>query len=196
MIARACHEVLSDPVTERFAFGPPGWADPAPGHSIEVTSLPGVTDTAAEHLLEAMRTLGLPVTRAATGMRFVPTGAYNAAQLRALARDQYCNEVVQRFTVDTPIVPVFVDDAVAANGGAPGAYTGDIIETLGLRDIDDAALLALSAARRLALDLAEMRAIQAHYRGEQRDPTDLELEMLAQTWSEHCVHKTFKALID
>ncbi|MCA9941083.1 MAG: hypothetical protein KC418_20730, partial [Anaerolineales bacterium] len=31
---------------------------------------------------------------------------------------------------------------------------------------------------------------------EGRDPTDVELEMLAQTWSEHCVHKTFKATID
>ena len=32
--------------------------------------------------------------------------------------------------------------------------------------------------------------------GAGREPTDIELEMLAQTWSEHCVHKTFKALIE
>ncbi|MCB0238101.1 MAG: phosphoribosylformylglycinamidine synthase, partial [Anaerolineae bacterium] len=34
------------------------------------------------------------------------------------------------------------------------------------------------------------------YRQESREPTDVELETLAQTWSEHCVHKTFRALID
>jgi phosphoribosylformylglycinamidine (FGAM) synthase-like enzyme len=53
--------------------------------------------------------------------------------------------------------------------------------------------LAISQERRLALDLAEMQAIQAYYRAEEREPTDVELEMMAQTWSEHCVHKTFKA---
>ena len=41
-----------------------------------------------------------------------------------------------------------------------------------------------------------MQAIRDYFREEERDPTDAELEMLAQTWSEHCVHKTFKALID
>ena len=41
-----------------------------------------------------------------------------------------------------------------------------------------------------------MQAIQKYFQGEKREPTDVELEMLAQTWSEHCVHKTFKAVID
>jgi phosphoribosylformylglycinamidine synthase len=41
-----------------------------------------------------------------------------------------------------------------------------------------------------------MRAIQDHFRGLGRDPTDAELETLAQTWSEHCSHKTLKGRID
>ena len=41
-----------------------------------------------------------------------------------------------------------------------------------------------------------MQVIQGYYQEEGRDPTDVELETLAQTWSEHCVHKTFKALIE
>ena len=45
----------------------------------------------------------------------------------------------------------------------------------------------------LFLSVAEMRTIRDHYRGLDRDPTDVELETLAQTWSEHCVHKTFKS---
>ena len=40
-----------------------------------------------------------------------------------------------------------------------------------------------------------MRAIQEHYRKLGREPTDVELETFAQTWSEHCVHKTFKGII-
>jgi len=57
-------------------------------------------------------------------------------------------------------------------------------------------LLALSKKGLLALNLDEMRTIQQHYRQEGREPTDVELETLAQTWSEHCSHKTFKATID
>src|SRR5262249_32832864 len=61
--------------------------------------------------------------------------------------------------------------------------------------INDAQLLELSRASLLALNLDEMRAIQEHYRSRGREPTDVELETLAQTWSEHCSHKTFKATI-
>src|SRR5207244_1231856 len=44
--------------------------------------------------------------------------------------------------------------------------------------------------------LAEMRTIQSYFREQGRDPTDAELETLAQTWSEHCSHKTLKGRID
>ena len=56
--------------------------------------------------------------------------------------------------------------------------------------------MQLSRERQLSLSLAEMRAIQAHFRELGREPTDVELETLAQTWSEHCSHKTLKGRID
>src|SRR5206468_1710199 len=48
----------------------------------------------------------------------------------------------------------------------------------------------------LALNPTEMRAMQDHFRRLDRDPSDVELETLAQTWSEHCSHKTLKGPID
>ena len=48
----------------------------------------------------------------------------------------------------------------------------------------------------LSLNLVEMQAIQAHFAKLERNPTDVELETIAQTWSEHCVHKTFKSMIE
>lgn len=48
----------------------------------------------------------------------------------------------------------------------------------------------------LALDLASMKVIQAHFRKLRKDPTDIELESLAQTWSEHCKHTIFANPID
>ena len=65
-----------------------------------------------------------------------------------------------------------------------------------LRDLDDAALEKLSRAGQLSLSLAEMRTIQSHFREAGRDPSDVELETLAQTWSEHCSHKTLKGRVE
>jgi phosphoribosylformylglycinamidine synthase len=73
--------------------------------------------------------------------------------------------------------------------------------------MDEAALKQLSQDRVLAMSLDELRAIQDYYArpdiGRQRqalglppEPTDAELEVLAQTWSEHCKHKIFNAIID
>ena len=65
-----------------------------------------------------------------------------------------------------------------------------------LQGLDDAGLIKLSKEGQLSLNLAEMKAIQAHFQGLGREPTDAELETLAQTWSEHCSHKTLKGQVD
>ena len=59
--------------------------------------------------------------------------------------------------------------------------------------LDD--LLSLSKERGLSLSSEEMGAIQARFRAAGRAPTECELETLAQTWSEHCKHKTFRAAV-
>jgi phosphoribosylformylglycinamidine synthase len=60
----------------------------------------------------------------------------------------------------------------------------------------DAELMKLSKDNSWALSLKEMQIIQAHYKTLHRVPTDVEIEMIAQTWSEHCKHKIFSAKID
>ena len=60
---------------------------------------------------------------------------------------------------------------------------------------DDAELMRISQEGTLSLNLNEMQTIQTHFAALQRNPTDVELETIAQTWSEHCVHKTFKSMI-
>ncbi len=61
---------------------------------------------------------------------------------------------------------------------------------------NDAQLEAISREGGLSLNLNEMRAVQAHFQKIGRDPTDVEIETIAQTWSEHCVHKTFRGRIE
>src|SRR5262249_18888902 len=77
----------------------------------------------------------------------------------------------------------------------PPAEIEPRIASVPLLEATEAELLRISQAGILSLDLDEMRAIQSYFRQEEREPTDGELETLAQTWSEHCSHKTFKARV-
>lgn len=63
------------------------------------------------------------------------------------------------------------------------------IQTLGASDKQ---LLKISQELGLGLSLAEMKAVKKHFSKIQRNPTDVELQTIGQTWSEHCSHKTFK----
>ena len=55
--------------------------------------------------------------------------------------------------------------------------------------------MRLSREGQLYLQLAEMQTIRQHFRDLGREPTDVELETIAQTWSEHCSHKTLAGRI-
>jgi phosphoribosylformylglycinamidine synthase II len=48
----------------------------------------------------------------------------------------------------------------------------------------------------LGLGLSELKAIRSHFHRLGRWPTDVELEALAQTWSEHCKHTIFANPLD
>ena len=68
-------------------------------------------------------------------------------------------------------------------------------EWIAVAGLDRDQLAELGQERRLGLDAEEMVVIRDHFAAADRDPTDAELETLAQTWSEHCAHKTFRGLI-
>jgi len=62
-------------------------------------------------------------------------------------------------------------------------------------DADDEELLRISEELGLSLNLQEMKKIKEYFEKKGRNPTDIELQTLGQTWSEHCFHKTFKGTI-
>ena len=71
----------------------------------------------------------------------------------------------------------------------------DHYRVLKISDLDGDRLLELSKFMKLSLSREDMLAIQEIYRGWEREPTDVELEVIAQTWSEHCKHRIFGATI-
>lgn len=188
-------ELLTDPVTQTADWYEFPGAVPYPSTAprtnlepanqlVEVTLRPGVTDPVAAQLARAAHELGFDgVHRAATGSRFLLEGL-DREQAGELARRLLANPTIQHWTMDA-IAPSFPQEA---------ASSGEV-ETIHLRGLSDSEFLAVSGSRRAALDLAEMKAIHAYFQSEGRDPTDVEFEAIAQTWSEHCGHKTFKAKI-
>ena len=184
-----CRELLVDPVVQRYENANLRLAEQRRAglrgeQVVEVGFHPGVTDSVAENLVLGARRLGIEVQQATTGTRYVLRGDVSAAEAHQIATGLLCNEVIQTFALGE-MQPPF----------APPAQPSDVVELIPLSEATDDELLAISTARVLFLDLAEMQAIRQYYRGEGRDPTDVELETLAQTWSEHCGHKTFKASI-
>jgi phosphoribosylformylglycinamidine synthase len=186
-------ELLSDPVTQSIIWDelPAPQTPPAPDTVIlEVSLRPGVTDPAAHEIVRAAHEIGLSgVHRAATGQRFIlhfdKSIDDREAVTESIAKNLLANPVIQHWKIGS-IEPSFPEE-VASSG---------TIELIRIRNLSNDELLSLSKDRRAALDLAEMQVIQNYFIKEQRDPSDVEFETIAQTWSEHCVHKTFKAKIE
>ncbi len=185
-IEQIATELLTDPITECYRWH--ALSNPLPATSapaIEVGLHPGVTDPVAAHLLKRAHLLGMTALDATTtGMRYVFQDPLPPEDLHTLAREILCNDVIQFYTLGE-MTPEFV----------PEAAPDDTIDIVTIRDLDDAALERLSLERVLFLSLAEMQTVQRYFQERGREPTDVELETLAQTWSEHCQHKTFKGEI-
>jgi phosphoribosylformylglycinamidine synthase II len=186
-LERLAVELLADPVVEGYRWRRVD--DPAPPdepkHVIEVSFRPGVTDPVAWHLLRRAQLLGIgSIEAVTTGTRYTFQGDLSPADLHTIAREILCNDVVQTYTLGC-LPPAFV----------PHAEPSDKVDIIPLRHLDDKGLERQSVERVLFLSLEEMRTIRAEFNRLGRDPTDVELETLAQTWSEHCQHKAFKANI-
>jgi phosphoribosylformylglycinamidine synthase II len=168
--------------------------------------LPGVTDNLAHTVEEALHLKEFTV-RVASGtgylFRNVDGGKTDAKALVESGKYVYYHPLADKFVVhrtDEDANDKFLNfPAVHLPEAQPPAVVN--------LDLDDNGLIALSQQRLLALNLAEMKAIRTHFldvqvrntrnmRGLPAWPTDVEIEVIAQTWSEHCKHKIFSATIE
>jgi phosphoribosylformylglycinamidine synthase len=154
---------------------------------IEVALKPGVTDRVALQLEESALRLGFEV-RVASGSVYEIAGgeALTDQELSRLVSNLLSNPVIETWALGT-VAPGF---APLTESSEPSQ-----VEVIAIRDLNTDELLVVNKERGLALDLAELQAVQTWYISQDRDPTDAELETIAQTWSEHCSHKTFTAHI-
>lgn len=196
-------EVFRDPVIQQAAVDIPlsipfDWL-------IEVGFRPGVTDNVGRTAREAVeRTLGIkfrPGEGLYTRKLYFIKGGLSRDQVETIARDLLANDLIQTRTVFTK-----GEDRGGISVPKVTSKSEALIRSIDLNVSDDE-LLHISREGVLALNLEEMQAIRDYYRdadflskrktaGLGAEITDCELEVLAQTWSEHCKHKIFNALID
>jgi len=208
MAERFTREVLADPLIE-VAHSGEELTDTFPfDWLIEVGFLPGVTDNEGKTTRWAFDLL-FPGTLAPhdsvyTGRKFLLNGAISQKEVETIATGLLCNKLIQRYRI--------LSRASWEKGERIGTTVPVVTEKsrpevrLISLEIKDEELDRLSKDRGLALSREEMKAIQAYYRHPRTKeirkkhsfpemPTDCELEILAQTWSEHCKHKIFNAEI-
>ena len=134
----------------------------------EVGYKPGVTDPIERSLFKAANLMGIHPTATSSSVQYFskhPT----PSQIEILIEKNPKTLIHQTSPVETEIIKI--------------------------RILNNKKLKDLSQKRSLFLKLDEMKVLQNYYKNLGRDPTDLELEVFAQTWSEHCSHKTFKAIL-
>jgi phosphoribosylformylglycinamidine synthase len=182
-------ELLVDGANERakIDLNAPPIKDGDDGRTIiEVHLRPGVMDPVAISTLQAIEKLGLPVRDVRTARMYIFEGDLSDQQKALIGSRILANDCIEQLVLGSA-------------GSMPSPelpeYTLDV-RRVPIRELSNEDLLDLSRRSDLFLNVLEMRAIQEYFRRMGREPTDIELETLAQTWSEHCVHKTFKSDID
>ena len=153
---------------------------------VEVAYNPGVMDPVEASTLKGIRDLGITGVRSVrTARQFIIHGRLSDSELALVKDKALMNKLIQHAVKDPADAfrPVVLGHAVQE---APHVLA------VPLKGLSDKKLAALSAKGQLYLNINEMKAIQAYFDAKGRTPTDIELETIAQTWSEHCHHKTFR----
>ncbi|HVJ81398.1 MAG TPA: AIR synthase related protein, partial [Planctomycetia bacterium] len=180
-VRRAAENLLADPVVESVAVAP-AFSAPRQANVLSVLRKPGVMDPVATSAAAALAAAECPAASVRTFRRWDFAADSQPDMLRYLARAALANDAVEQ-----AVFGPWKEEHVALGAG----YRFRRIE-VPIRGMDDAALAKLSKEGQLYLNLEEMRTIRDHFKSQGREATDVELETIAQTWSEHCSHKTLR----
>ena len=186
-VTRQAARFLTDPVVEtsRSHLLPEAGSADTSSRLLNVLFHAGVTDNVGRTACDALRERGLEVQRVATCRKYWVNGDADEADVARLCARVLANEAIEHV----------VRGPLQLESLSLGSDYGFELLRVPLREMDDADLERQSREGQLYLSLVEMQTIQRYFRDLDRDPTDIELETVAQTWSEHCSHKTLAGRI-
>ncbi len=176
--------VLADQLVQEYRHGrarhPASWV-------LEISYKKGVQDPAELSAAKALRQLGIAGEAGVKISAVTAIEGINAEQAKRIAA-YLSNSIIQDCRIGYEKL-----DEEEETGHENAAHMAETVQITTLKDED---LLKLSNEGLLSLNLEEMKAIQKHFAQLGREPTDVEIETIAQTWSEHCKHKTFNSEIE
>jgi len=199
-------KMLQNPVTQEYYLNKPTNFSNF-DYALEIGYLPGVTDNVATTVKDSIKDL--------FNVNFETTEGVYSSQIIFISGIKNKNEIIR---IGELIINILIqrmhiksnEEYVADNGMdkiAPKVKLKEVPNVTDVNlDISDDKLIELgkkgipnedgTTRGPLALEFSYMKAIQAHFKKLNRNPTDIELESIAQTWSEHCKHTIFAAEID
>ncbi len=186
-VKKISEELLADPIVQDYVVFPkamPAASQEKDTRIVEIAYNPGVMDPVEASTLKGIADLGIPnVKSIRTAKKYLLCGKLSDAQVATIVNRILSNKLIQHV----------VDYAKPAKAFSPLKHTKEVkVISVDLLSASDKALLAISAKGQLFLNLNEMKTIKQYFKKLGRNPTDCELETIAQTWSEHCHHKTFR----
>jgi len=191
VVTKISRTLLADDVAESFSIHQLDAAasDASNGSNgdqlLNVLFKDGVTDNVANSALKAMKDQKVSVEAVATCRKYWVNKSASEAEIARLSAKVLSNDAIEHV----------VSGPLQMNRISLGGEYKFKLTHISIRDMDDAALEQLSTDGQLYLSLEEMRTIKQQFVDLDRDPTDVELETIAQTWSEHCSHKTLAGRI-
>ncbi len=205
--AAVVQKTFADPVVAESAMGRLE-APAAFDWMLEVGFKPGVTDNVGRTARGALKdVVGRELEweeQVYTSIQYFLSGDLSKADVEHLGKDLLANTLIQTISVFSR------DEWLASEVDMTAPIFDDHpeikVNVIELPD-DDAELMRISSEGILSLSLEEMRAIRNHYLRDDVKahraeldlpewPTDIELECIAQTWSEHCSHKIFAGTVE
>jgi len=176
-----CRSLLADPVTQEYQYDQDSWGGDG-YHVIEVAYNAGVTDPVEATIMKAVRDLGIEKVKAVrTAKRYLIEGQLDKRRLEVVCDRLLVNPIIQH---------VVKQESVIFPENPQYRFKLERVNILELTEEE-----FLKVRQQFGFTADELQAIIAYFHGQGHAPTDVELETLAQTWSEHCVHKTFKGRI-
>ena len=171
-------EILTDKISQECSYRGSFKVSGKNTQVLEIAYNPGVMDPVEESVIKAARDAGFKgIQSSGTSKKYILKGSISKAQAVHIAEKLLYNRMIQHVVTGN-------ESEVKLE---PYKFARVEVDLLGA---DDKKLKRLSIEGQLYMSLIEMKAIQDHFRKLGRNPTDCELETLAQTWSEHCKHKT------
>jgi len=181
-----CQQLLADLLTQDYCCEPNDTVhnrDDEDCHIIEVAYNAGVSDPVEDTIMKATLDLGLNNVRAVrTAKRYFVEGKLNEHQLEMIST---------RLLVNYNIQHVVEAGAIGFLQNPEYKFELKYVDILNTSEFG-----RMKISQSFGFDDSEFRTIIAYFEKEGRNPSDIELETIAQTWSEHCCHKTFTGKIN